>query len=69
MDNHRQAHAQGYVECVQLLIEGGVDPELRDYSGRTAYDLAVNKKHWHIASLLKPDTVEVIHPLATSHLG
>lgn len=51
------------MECVQLLIEGGVDPELRDYSGRTAYDLAVNKKHWHIASLLKPDIVEVVHPL------
>ncbi|ELR12605.1 ankyrin repeat-containing protein [Acanthamoeba castellanii str. Neff] len=53
------AAEKGYVECVQLLIEGGVDPELKDYSGRTAYDLAVNKKHWHVAGLLKPDTVEL----------
>jgi hypothetical protein len=36
-----------------------VDPELKDYSARTAYDLAVNKKHWPIAGLLKPGTVEV----------
>jgi ankyrin repeat protein len=51
--------AQGYVECVRELLEGGVDPELRDLSGRTAYDIAVNKKSWDVASLLKPAATEV----------
>lgn len=49
---------KGYYECTQMLLEAGADASVIDWSGRTAYDLAVNNNRLDIASLLRPDVTE-----------
>jgi len=47
------AAKEGHKETIELLLELGSDPSLRDINGRTAYDLAVAVKHNDCALLLK----------------
>ena len=43
----------GNIRSVQYLIMQGVDLDVTDYSGKSAYDYAVNKGYDEIAKLLK----------------
>lgn len=40
-------------------MESGIDTEIQDNSGRTAYDVAVNAGKFGVASFLKPHISEV----------
>lgn len=42
------------IELVKLLVENGADPKLTDEEGVTALQVAINKGHQEIISLLKP---------------
>ncbi|KAL6059557.1 Ogfod2 protein, variant 2 [Balamuthia mandrillaris] len=46
------------MDCIKLLLEAGAAVDIKDFNGRTAYDLAVNEGRISIASLLRPDITE-----------
>lgn len=48
-----EAAIGGYYETVRTLVIHGADKALKDRSGRTAYDLAFEKKHSDVIALLR----------------
>jgi len=49
---------KGYVKCVEVLLEAGADKTKKDFSERTPYDIAVNRKDLTIADVLCPGVKE-----------
>jgi hypothetical protein len=47
------AAGYGKVECVELLLERGADPRLRDDRGKTARDIAAEQGHQAVVAMLR----------------
>jgi len=44
---HRAA-LQGSIECLKILLNNGADPTIKDFRGKTSYDLAKNQNVRHV---------------------
>jgi hypothetical protein len=47
------AAGYGKTECVQLLLERGADPKLKDDRGKTAADIAQDLGYVEVVALLR----------------
>lgn len=56
------ATLKGYTDIVELLVENGVDLDITDNFGNTAYKYAAKYGHKKIASLLKKNGADVTFP-------
>ncbi len=48
----------GHHHCAQLLFSWGADTSIKNSQGKTAYDLAVQAGHSHLAQSLKPTVID-----------
>ena len=48
-----QVAYKGDVRLVELFLEHGVDPNLKDKQGKTALDMAKKKQHQQVIDLLQ----------------
>ena len=50
------------IEVVKILLENGADPTVRDKDGNTILDIAIQKNHMELFTLLKIETINSTLP-------
>lgn len=54
------AAAEGYADCVRLLVDPGAQNSMTDYSGWLPMEYASLRGHLHVADMLVPDSAAVL---------